>query len=265
MKRGKEAVAFLKKSSAKNFCSYEPGNVGTSRVKTTKSFFGSFFSKKELLSFIFFPFVAAASPQNPAAVAAAVQQAALAIAPPGATISLGSVEGAKFMQQCTGPLAVTISGVAPYEQAAARCPAPAWTLYVTVTVAQVQNIVVAARPLAAGQVLGPGDLMIASEPVERYAGRQVFYDPNQLLGGDALMSLPAGTIISADDIGEPVVVKAGQTVTVTVISGSVQVSIDAVADETGRIGDTILLTNPSSGRRFTATVTANGPVVQLQS
>ena len=209
--------------------------------------------------------MAGASPQDPAAVAAAVQRAANAIAPPGATVSLGSVAGANVMQACTAPLAVSISGVAPYEQAAAHCAAPSWTLYVTVTVAQVQNIVVAARPLAAGQVLGPGDLMIAAEPVERYAGRQVFYDPDQLLGGDALMSLPAGTIISADDIGEPVVVKAGQIVTVTVISGAVQVSIDAVADETGRIGDTILLTNPSSGRRFTATVTANGPVVQLQS
>jgi flagella basal body P-ring formation protein FlgA len=194
-----------------------------------------------------------------------VRQAALAIAPPGATISLGEVDGAKVMQSCNGTLSVTISGVAPYEQAAAHCFAPAWTLYVSVTVAQTQNVVIAARPLSAGQVLGPGDLMIAPEPVARYAGRQVFYDPAQVLGGDALMSMPQGTIIAADDIGEPVVVKAGQTVTVTVISGAVQVSIDAVADETGRIGDTILLTNPSSGRRFTATVTANGPIVQLQS
>jgi flagella basal body P-ring formation protein FlgA len=61
------------------------------------------------------------------------------------------------------------------------------------------------------------------------------------------------------------VVKAGQTVSVSVISGGVNVSINAVADETGRIGDTILLTNPSSGRRFSALVTADGPVVQLQS
>jgi hypothetical protein len=37
-----------------------------------------------------------------------------------------------------------------------------------------------------------------------------------------------------------------------------------VADEPGRVGDTILLTNPGSGKRFTAVVTANGPVVVLQ-
>jgi flagella basal body P-ring formation protein FlgA len=265
----KKAVLFLKKKNQKNFCSFRPRPFQHPWPQV-KSFLlpagrVALFFKKEALAFLLFPCLAFASPQDPAAVAAAVRQAALAIAPPGASISLGEVEGARVMPACAGPLAVTISGVVPYEQAAAHCLAPAWTLYVTVTVAQTQNVVVTARPLSAGQVLGPGDLMIASEPVARYAGRQVFYDPAQLLGGEALMSLPAGTILSADDIGEPVVVKAGQTVTVTVISGAVQVSIDAVADETGRIGDTILLTNPSSGRRFTATVTANGPVVQLQS
>jgi len=146
-----------------------------------------------------------------------------------------------------------------------HCLAPAWTLYVTLTVAQTENIVVAARPIVAGQVLGPGDVMLATEPVAAYAGRQIFYDPAQLLGANALMSFAAGTILCADNIAEPIVVKAGQTVTVTVISGAVQVSVTAVSDETGRIGDTILLTNPSSGRRFTATVTQSGPVVQLQS
>jgi flagella basal body P-ring formation protein FlgA len=75
----------------------------------------------------------------------------------------------------------------------------------------------------------------------------------------------AGGLIPAADLVQPVIVKAGQTVTVEVVSGNVDVSITAVADETGRIGDTILLTNPASGRRFTATCTAAGPVVRLQS
>jgi hypothetical protein len=47
-----KAAAFLKKSGAKNFCSLGSGDVETSHVKTNKSFFGSFFSKKELLAFL---------------------------------------------------------------------------------------------------------------------------------------------------------------------------------------------------------------------
>ena len=119
------------------------------------------------------------------------------------------------------PLSVTISGVAPYEQAAAHCAAPAWTLYVTVTVAQSQSVVVATRPLVAGQAIGPGDVALKDEPVSLYAGRQVFYDPAQLVGDQAVMSLAAGAILVAQDIAEPVVVKAGQTVTVQVINGGV--------------------------------------------
>ncbi len=71
-------------------------------------------------------------------------------------------------------------------------------------------------------------------------------------------------VITQDAVQAPLVIKAGQTVTVQVISGSVLLSVNAVAQQAGRIGDTILLTNPSSGRRFSAQVTAQGPVVQLQ-
>ncbi len=236
------------------------------RGPDSQKFFAALFFKKATACFALLLIAPAAlASQNPSQVSDAIRQAALAIAPPDAAVALGPVDGANFMPACTVPLTVSMSGAAPYEQAAAHCGAPVWTLYVTVTVAQTENIVVAARPVAAGQVIGAGDLMLKPEPVSDYAGRQVYYDPARLLGGQALMSLSAGTILSADNIGEPVVVKAGQTVTVLVTSGAVEVSITAVADQTGRIGDTILLTNPSSGRRFTATVTQAGPVVQLQS
>ncbi len=207
---------------------------------------------------------AAAAPQSARAVALAITQAAQAIAPPGASLSLGPVAGARYMQSCAVPLSVSISGAAPYEQAAAHCAAPAWTLYVTVTVAQSENVVIAARPIAAGQTLGRADLTLAREPVSLYAGRQVYYDPAQLLGASAVMSVQAGGILNPADIAAPVIVKSGQTVSVQVISGGVTLSLDAVATETGRIGDTILFTNPSSGRRFSAQITAAGPVLQLQ-
>lgn len=202
--------------------------------------------------------------ESPAEVTAAVQKAAAALAPAGATISLGPVTGAHYMQPCAGPLAVAMSGNAPYEQAAAHCPAPAWTLYVTVTVAQSERIVVAARPLTAGQPLTADDLKLASLPVQRFAGRQVYFDTAQLIGAQPDMDLAAGMPITADSVQAPVMVKAGQTVTVNVRSGGVLLSLDATALQTGRIGDTILLANPGSGRRFTAQVTAEGIEVTLQ-
>jgi flagella basal body P-ring formation protein FlgA len=208
--------------------------------------------------------VAALAGQSADAVSAAVKQAALMVAPPDANISLGPVTGAAYMQPCTTPLAVSISGVAPYEQAAVHCAAPGWTLYVTVTVAQSEAVVVAAHPVTAGQTLTASDLAVRREPVQAFAGRQIYADPAQLVGANAAMSLASGMVITQDTVQAPLLIKAGQTVAVQVMSGGIVLSVNAVADQAGRIGDTILLTNPSSGRRFSAQVTATGPVLQLQ-
>jgi flagella basal body P-ring formation protein FlgA len=207
---------------------------------------------------------AAMAAENPDEVASAVRQAATALAPAGADISLGPVAGANVMPACTAPLSVSLGGNAPYEQATVRCPSPGWTLYVTVTVAQRENIVVAARPITAGQTLGPDDLKLAELPVQQFAGRQVYFDPAQLIGAQADFSLATGVPLTTDAVQAPIMVKAGQTVTVNVTSGGVEISLDATAEQTGRIGDTILLTNPSTGRRFSAQVTAGGVQLILQ-
>lgn len=205
----------------------------------------------------------AAAMQNEAEVAKAVRQTAQNLAPPGASVSLGPLNGAAAMPACTAPLAVALSGVAPYEQAEVQCPTPNWTLYVTVTVAQSEAVVVAARPLTAGQTINPDDLMVRNLPVQDFAGRQIFTSLAQLDGASTIMSISAGMVITQGAVQAPLVVKSGQLVTVHVYSGGVMLAVDATADQPGRIGDTILLTNPGSGRRFTAQVTAQGVELHL--
>ena len=206
----------------------------------------------------------AAAMQNPQEVSHAVQQAAQNLAPAGAQVSVGTVNGATYMPACTVPLSVSIGGVAPYEQATVQCAAPRWTLYVQVTIEQSEDVVVAAQPLTAGQMITADDLMLRHMPVQNFAGRQVFTDPTQIVGDQVMMSLPTGGLLTQNIIQSPLVVKAGQMVTVHVYSGTVMLSMDAIASQNGRIGDTILFTNPSSGRRFTAEVTAQGVELHLQ-
>ena len=217
-----------------------------------------------LLLFGFCPAdVQAAAMQDPKQVTQAVQQAAENLAPAGAQISVGTVSGAHYMPSCTVPLTVSIGGAPPYEQATVQCAAPRWTLYVQVTLEQSETVVVAAKPLMAGQTITPDDLMLRSLPVQDFTGRQVFTSPTQLEGANLMMSLASGAVITQNIVQSPLVVKAGQMVTVHVYSGDVVLSLDAIADQDGHIGDTILLTNPSSGRRFTAEVTAQGIELHL--
>jgi flagella basal body P-ring formation protein FlgA len=204
-----------------------------------------------------------AAVQDPAPVAAAFRPAATAMAPANSAITLGPVMGAKYMRACTTPLAVTITGILPYEQAAARCGAPSWTLYVTVTIDARMAVVVAARPITAGQTLASDDLELRDEPISLYAGRSVFYHPEDAVGGMAVMSLPLGTILSESNVEQPVIVQAGQSITVSAQSGGVDISVTGIAEQSGRIGDTILVANQSSGKRFPAVVTRSGALVQL--
>ena len=101
------------------------------------------------------------------------------------------------------------------------------------------------------------------EPVALFAGRQVYHDAASLLGTTAFMSINPGTILTSSSVEEPVVVQAGQTVSVHVRSAGLDVTVNAVAQQTGRIGQTILMINPSSGQHFSALVTKTGPVVDL--
>ncbi len=206
---------------------------------------------------------AAMAAQNPDAVTAAVRQAVATTVPADATITLGPVQGAQYMQPCAKTLQVKVTGNPPYEQASVVCPQPAWTLYITVTIAAQASVVVAARPITAGQMFAPADLAIRRVPVAAFAGRQVFYSAAALSGATAVLSFAPGTILTPSDVSTPVIVQAGQTVSVDVRSQNLDISVNAIADQSGRVGETIQMTNKSSGQHFSALVTAAGLLVQL--
>ena len=105
--------------------------------------------------------------------------------------------------------------------------------------------------------------MVKTLPVQNFAGRQIFTDPAQINGASAVMSMAAGMVVTQNAVQAPLMVASGQIVTVHVYSGGVMLAVDATADQPGRIGDTILLTNQGSGRRFTAQVTAQGVELRL--
>jgi len=80
--------------------------------------------------------------------------------------------------------------------------------------------------------------------------------------GDRVPRRPirAGEPLSAKMLTAPLAVARGETVKVEVSSGGAQLSLPARAETAGRAGDTILLRNPESGRRFPARVEGRGKV-----
>lgn len=207
--------------------------------------------------------LAHAAMQDPASVAQAVHRAVAATAPANADITLGPVSAAQHMTACTAPLSVTITGQEPYLQTAVACPAPVWRVYVSVTVDPKLAVLVAARPIPAGQTIQPDDVMLQDKPFSLYAGRRVFYQPNDVAGSTSIMTLSPGTIITATAIQRPFLVQSGQIIMIDVLNGGIDLTLDARADQAGRLGDRIMVTNLSSGKHFQAEVTSGGAVVQL--
>lgn len=88
----------------------------------------------------------------------------------------------------------------------------------------------------------------------------------QLFGaetGDPADTKPSqqGRTISRPTKLTPPDVLRGDRVSVTVMSGAVQLKFDAETESTGHIGETVIVKNPENGRRFVARVEDKGKVV----
>src|ERR1700722_17402539 len=72
--------------------------------------------------------------------------------------------------------------------------------------------------------------------------------------------LYAGHDVAARDVGTPLVVKAGSTITVLWKSGDLSLELEARALDPGSVGDEIRVLNPASLRTIRGTVVGEGMV-----
>jgi flagella basal body P-ring formation protein FlgA len=66
-------------------------------------------------------------------------------------------------------------------------------------------------------------------------------------------------------LDEPTEISQGDKVRVQVVDGSAILSLDAVAQSSGKKGESILVHNPSTGKNFRAIVDAKGKVTVRSS
>lgn len=84
-----------------------------------------------------------------------------------------------------------------------------------------------------------------------------------MLGQTLAAPVAAGSPVSLGALREPTVVHVGQALTVSVEAGDVTLKMTAVALQDGRMGQSILVRNPQSGKRFTVTVSPHGGATYL--
>jgi len=118
---------------------------------------------------------------------------------------------------------------------------------------------VAAEPIPLGT-------LIRAEQVKEVTGRRFPFSAPALdstgdvVGRVARQSVAAGQIFRASMLEKPREVNRGDHIRVKVIDGLALLSFEAVAESSGRTGDTIVVRNPSTGKSFRAVVEEKGSV-----
>lgn len=120
-----------------------------------------------------------------------------------------------------------------------RCVAGAsWSLLVPVRIHVISDYLISARPISAGQVITPADIVSQSGDLgELPAG--ILSEPTQALGMVARSSLPGGRPLRADMLRAPNVIQQGQTVKVVSRGNGFEVTNDGKAMANATAGQVV--------------------------
>ena len=109
------------------------------------------------------------------------------------------------------------------------------------------RVPVLVRPLARGQRVMPGDVVLSWEPVAR-SGAETVTDPAELVGREASRRLPAQRALAASDVRAPVLVHRGDALTLVYASGGLTLTVPAKSMESGGLDEIIRVRSGSAGR-----------------
>ena len=203
----------------------------------------------------------AAERETPAAIHSAIEAALQPrlVALKGATAEIGAIDPRLQLPVCPALAVGLPAALAPAMTAKVACLSPDWTIYVPIRLNAWVEAVIAATSLTPNTTLTADNLT---------RGRvDMFASPGELLTGTAQaegrilqVGLLAGAPILKSFLRTPLVVHRGEKVLLTLTDGAMVVRDTAVALNDGRIGDSIAVRNPESGKIVQATVAKDGTV-----
>jgi flagella basal body P-ring formation protein FlgA len=137
-----------------------------------------------------------------------------------------------------------------------------WKIFVPVTVALIESVVVTRRPLVRGQAVQADDLMLSETDVSRLH-KAYFTRIDDVVGLRAKRPVGSGKTLHAGLLKREQLVQRGKTVSILADLSGLQVSMRGKAMSDGSYGDRIRVKNLKSGRVISGTVAGNGLVKVL--
>lgn len=143
------------------------------------------------------------------------------------------------------------------------CPGQGWQLYVPVRFSGSRKITVASHDLSSDKPLTRSDIKLKKVSISQDASGQIAHSLKSVVGKTLTVPVSKGTPIRLSSLNQAVRVHSGQHVTVHVHAGQVSVTATAIALQQGRVGQSILVKNPKSGKHYRVKVTRHGLVANL--
>jgi flagella basal body P-ring formation protein FlgA len=202
--------------------------------------------------------------QDPNALRAVAEQFLLAQAaglPGEVSVKVGAVDPRTALAGCPAPEAFLNPGARAWGKTTVgvRCTAPsAWTIYVQAQVNVKADYVAAAVPLAQGQPVEQGQLMLVKGDIAAMPNG-IITDMAQAIGRTPTVSLAAGTPLRLDTLRSKPVVQQNQAVRLVLNGNGFSVSAEGRAIGTAGEGQVVQVRTPS-GSVVSGTAKAGGMV-----
>jgi len=202
-------------------------------------------------------------------IRAAAEQHALAGAedlPGRVEVTVGSLDSRLKLAACDQPLQTYDSpnGLSAGRGViGVRCEGSRpWKLYVPVTIALMDQVVVSSRPLVRGQSVQAEDLILSE--VDTSGLRKAYFTRiEDVVGLRSKRAISSGTTLHAGLLQRAKLVRRGSQVDILAVTDGLHVQMRGKALADGGRGDRIQVQNLNSGRVITGTVAGSGLVQVL--
>lgn len=168
------------------------------------------------------------------------------------------------LAQCTAPLEATLpttTAGGARTTVGVRCAAPAWSIYVPVTVEVEAPVLVLRRALPRRSPVDISDVELQTRRIGGAAGGLIS-DTGSLPGRRLRRALPAGSPLTADVLVPDVLVKRGQQVTLLASTGPFEIRAQGQALSDGAENERIRVQNVTS-RKVVEGVVENASTVRV--
>jgi flagella basal body P-ring formation protein FlgA len=171
---------------------------------------------------------------------------------------------AQKLKPCRQPIEVNLRRVSPRQlqtNVQLICSDPAWRVSLIAEIRALQTTYRAKRLIAKGETLEPADFIIGQTPAHQVPLRALSQLKTEFEQAIAARDITPHSLLTLTHIDFPILIEAGQEVTLVFKSAKLQIKTQAIALSAAKRGESLQVRNLNSNKILTGFASERGVVV----